>query len=131
MSERKTILIAEDDGLLRRVFRISLAMAGFDVVEAATGLDALGKIDRAPPDAVVLDVDRSFMSGMVVIEQMAAHAHTRRIPIVVVTASARELDSLEVACVIRKPVEPEQLVQAIRECLPAGDRQSAGRGSAQ
>ena len=49
MSERQTILVVEDDEDLRRLFRTALILAGYDVAEAGDGLEALLRIDQAPP----------------------------------------------------------------------------------
>jgi CheY-like chemotaxis protein len=55
-------------------------------------------------------------------QEVAAHAHTRQIPVVIVTGSDMNLDHLQVPCVLRKPVDPERLVSTVRECLklPSG-----------
>ncbi len=55
-------------------------MAGFDVREAGTGLDALTSIDRWPPDLIVLDLTLPTVSGFAVLQELAGHAHTRHIP---------------------------------------------------
>jgi CheY-like chemotaxis protein len=117
MSERRTILIVEDDEDLRRLFRTTLALAGFDVIEAGDGLEALNRIDSGLPDLVVLDLMLPGVSGLVVQQELAAQAMTRRIPIVVITGSAIDPSNLEVACLLRKPVTPDQLVTTVQKCL--------------
>lgn len=119
MSERQTILIVEDDEDLRRLFRTALALAGYDVVEAGDGLEALQRIDQVLPDLVVLDLLLPGMSGMVVQQELAAQALTRQIPVVVITGTAIEPASLDVACLLRKPVSPDDLIEAVRKCLAA------------
>jgi CheY-like chemotaxis protein len=118
--QRKTILIVEDDEDLRRLFRTSLLLEGFDVIEAGDGLEALERIDRAPPDLVVLDLVLPTLNGVTVRQEIAAHALTRDIPIVVVTGSAMNIDNLDVECVLHKPVAPEALVTAVKRCLFRG-----------
>ena len=119
MSERQTILIVEDDEDLRRLFRTALALAGYDVVEAGDGLEALQRIDQVLPDLVVLDLLLPGMSGIVVQQELAAQALTRQIPVVVITGTAIEPASLDVACLLRKPVSPDDLIEAVRQCLAA------------
>jgi DNA-binding response OmpR family regulator len=116
----QTVLIVEDDVELRRMYRTALAFAGFDVKEAGNGLDALRFIDRDPPDLVVLDLGLPVMSGYLVREDIAAQAHTRNIPVVVVTGLPGDHQGLDVACVLRKPVTPEQLVMTVRSCIKSG-----------
>jgi CheY-like chemotaxis protein len=114
---RKIILIVEDDHELRRMFRTSLLLEGYDVIEAGDGLDALTRIDREPPDLVVLDLMLPTLSGVAVRQEIAAHVLTREIPVVVVTGSSMNIDHLDVSCVLRKPVAPEELVSAVRRCF--------------
>ena len=119
MSERQTILIVEDDEDLRRLFRTALALAGYDVVEAGDGLEALQRIDQIIPDLVVLDLVLPGVSGMVVQQELAAQALTRQIPVVVITGTAIEPGILDVDCLLRKPVSPDDLIEAVRKCLAA------------
>jgi CheY-like chemotaxis protein len=122
MSERQTILIVEDDEDLRRLFRTALSLAGYDVVEAGDGLEALQRIEEAPPRLVVLDLMLPGFSGVTVRQELAAHALTRHIPVVVITGT-HVPDDLDVDCVLRKPITVEELLTAVRRCLasPAGD----------
>ena len=118
-SRRKTILIVEDDEDLRRMFKTALTLAGFDIAEAGDGVEALHRIDAAPPDLVVLDLLRPGVSGVVVRQEIAAQAVTREIPIVVITGSTMLEQDLNVECFLRKPVTPDRLVGAVRTCLAA------------
>jgi len=114
------ILVVEDDADLRRMFRTALTLAGFAVHDVAIGIEALRYIDLEPPDLIVLDLMLPDMSGLVIRQEIAAHAHTRRIPIVVVTGTSVDLSSLDVACVLRKPVTPDELVRVVLSCLMTG-----------
>jgi two-component system response regulator MprA len=116
---RHVILVVEDDADLRRLYRTALTLDGFDVDEAADGLDALRRIDYRRPDLVVLDIGLPALSGVAVQQEIAAQAYTRRIPVVIVTGTALNLDHLDVACVLRKPVEPSELLKTVRSCLAA------------
>ena len=120
MSRRQVILIVEDNHDLRGLFAIALSFAGFDVHEARTGFEALRFLDTDPPDLVVLDLGLPGIDGYAVQQEIAANAYTRHIPIVIVTASAKDLSHLDVACVLRKPVAPEELVVTVRKCLATG-----------
>jgi DNA-binding response OmpR family regulator len=116
----KHILIVEDDGPLRRLFKTVLVMEGFEVAEASDGFDALRAIDAAPPDLVVLDLGLPMLSGFSVQQEIAGRAVSRRIPVVVVTGLDMDLGGLDVPCILRKPITPDALVSAIRRCLAAG-----------
>jgi two-component system response regulator MprA len=119
---QQTVLIVEDDQELRRLYRSMLVFAGFAVREAGDGLDALRWIDSDPPDLVLLDLSLPFISGQTVRQEIAAHAQTRSIPIVVVTGSTAPLDDLQVDCVLRKPVSADRLIEVVHRCLASGAR---------
>ena len=120
MVSGKRVLIVEDDADTRRMFRTWLTFEGFDVFEATNGLEALRVIDRDRPDAVVLDLGLPLMSGHVVRQEIAAQAHTRHIPVVIVTGRSGPHDYRDVACVLQKPIEPHKLIDAVRRCIASG-----------
>jgi DNA-binding response OmpR family regulator len=115
---RPTVLIVEDDPDLRAMYRSTLAIAGYGVVVAANGIDALRHIDLEGPDALVLDLGLPLLGGRDVQRELASHAETRSIPIVVVTGSdTSDLNESDFSCILRKPINSEDLVAAIRRCL--------------
>jgi DNA-binding response OmpR family regulator len=115
-----TVLIVDDDSDLRQMLRTAFAFAGFRVIEANDGLAALQAIDRNPPDVVLLDLGLPIISGATVCQEIAAQAHTRNIPIVVITGAPGDHATLDVACVLRKPLEPDRVVATVRRCLAEG-----------
>jgi DNA-binding response OmpR family regulator len=119
-ARRRRILIVEDDDDLRRMFRTALTIAGFAVDETSDGAAALHRIHDTPPHLIVLDLSLPTVSGLFVYQEIAAHAHTKHIPVVIVTGSTMNLDHLENPCVLRKPVDPERLISTIHQCLQAG-----------
>ena len=126
MADRQTILVVEDDDDLRRLFRTTLALAGYDVVEAGDGLEALVRIDQGPPDLVVLDLLLPGLSGVVVHQEISAQTGTREIPVVVITGSTIDPAGIDVDCFLRKPVAPDQLIRTVRTCLGRHDQLSGG-----
>ena len=120
MGKQQVILIVEDDADLRRVWRLALQLEGYSVEEAGDGIMALRRLDNHPPDLVVLDLGLPALGGLSVQQEIAAHAATRDIPVVIVTGSAEDLSNVDVSCVLRKPVGPEQLVITVRRCLRSG-----------
>jgi CheY-like chemotaxis protein len=115
---RKQILVVEDNEDLRDLFTSSLRRAGFAVIEAADGLAALRILDSIRPDLIVLDLRIPFVSGFEIQRQLAQH--TRRIPVVVVTAlPPDQTTDLDVNCVMQKPVDPDDLVRTVVRCLGA------------
>ena len=68
----------------------------------------------------MLDLMLPDINGMVVRQEIAAHAHTARIPIVIVTGATIDLSTLGVACVLRKPMTSDELVGVVTNCLTTG-----------
>lgn len=120
VGKRRTILVVEDDVDLRRLWRVALSFEGFTVEEVGDGIDALQHIELGPPDLVLLDLDLPKLGGLSVQAEIAAHAFTRSIPVVIVTGSSMDLGHLDVRCVLRKPVAPEQIVTTVQSCLQSG-----------
>jgi len=102
------------------MFRQAIHFAGFIVREAGDGPAALHMIDDDPPDLVVLDLLLPTLDGLSVLSEMAAHGHTRHIPVVIVTGSTLNVDPRDVSCVLRKPVSPGRLIAAIQDGLHSG-----------
>ena len=113
----QTVLIVEDDAALRRLYRTALTVEGFAVVTAEDGFDALRSVDLRRPDAIVLDLGLPRLNGRDVARELTANAGTHRIPIVVVTGEAADLNEGDFDCVLRKPVTSDQLIDAVRNCL--------------
>ena len=114
----ETVLIVEDDDALRSLYRIALLLAGYYVEDVATGFKALRRLETLTPNLIVLDLVLPDIDGRTVLQELAAQARTRRIPVLVVTA-ATDVE-LNVACVLQKPVTNERLITAVRECLADG-----------
>jgi CheY-like chemotaxis protein len=123
----RTLLIVEDDADVRHLFRTALALGGYRVQEAADGLEALKLLDCDPPDLVVLDLGLPIVDGAAVRQEIAAQAHTRNIPIVVVTGSAVVPPDLDVACILYKPVSIAELLRTVQRCVAATTRKRVER----
>lgn len=116
----KTVLVVEDHEDLRQMFSDVLNMAGFQVRQAADGMEALRSIDSAPPDLIVLDLGLPFVTGYDVLLELKDHAHTRAIPVLVVTGSDAPIEGVLPDCVLRKPVRPSELAWRVKDCLGEG-----------
>jgi DNA-binding response OmpR family regulator len=117
----QTILVVEDHDDLRHIFSAALSLAGFEVKQASDGLAALHYLEFETPDLVVLDLFMPRVSGFVVHQDLASRSDLRHIPIVIVTAATiRQTAHLDVACLLYKPVFPDELVEAVTTCLKSG-----------
>jgi CheY-like chemotaxis protein len=120
MAARRNILLVEDDEALRHLLRHALSLAGYHVTEARAGFEALQQLDWQLPDIIVLDLMMPGIDGFTVRTELASQARTRHIPIIVITAASEDLRWLNVRCLLRKPVSPDEVIQAIDECLASG-----------
>lgn len=120
MARAQRILIVEDDENLRHLIRRSLAFSGFEVAEAGNGLHALRQLDTNPPDAIILDLGLPIISGQTVRAEIAAHAHTRDIPVIVITGIEGPHPGLGAVCILRKPFDVDHLVMVVRRCIASG-----------
>lgn len=124
MARRQKVLIVEDDENLRRLCRTTLTMEGYEVQDTGDAMSALQALDRNTPDAVVLEMGLPDIGGIAVAREIAAHAHTRNIPLIVVTGSTQKVQGVSAAYVLRRPVFPDHLAKAVRACLASRARGS-------
>ena len=117
-----TILLAEDDPDILHMVAYKLRRAGFEVVETTDGVAALDACRREPPDLVLLDVRMPRMDGIAVCRELRAAPRTGDLPIIMLTARAREQDrELAVAAgatdYVVKPFSPRALVERVEAVL--------------
>ena len=86
--------------------------AGYTLLAVEDGIDALQHIERVVPSLVVLDLALPRLSGCDVQKDLKARAETR-----MVSGDTRDLDLGDFACVLRKPLIAEQLIEAVEKCL--------------
>ena len=80
----KKILVVEDDESQRFLYRDELAEAGYEVILAANGKEALKQLDKAKPDLVILDIVMPVMDGMEALGRIIKK--NRNVPIILNTA---------------------------------------------
>src|SRR5438128_6461335 len=115
---RKTIvLVVEDDGNLRQLYRSVLTFAGYIVISVQDGVDALRYVEAESPGLVVLDLGLPRLNGRDVQRELAAHSETQNIPIIVVSGDPGDINAADFACVLRKPIDPQDLLEAVQRCL--------------
>jgi DNA-binding response OmpR family regulator len=86
MANQKTkILIAEDDKLIVNALTVGLDRAGFEVMFAYNGKDALEKIRGDKPDVLLLDLAMPIMDGFMVLKELKANEQTKNLPVLVFT----------------------------------------------
>lgn len=86
MTNRKKILIVEDNRDCRELQACFIERLGYEVFEADTGVAAIEKSLTAQPDLILMDLAMPKMDGEAAMRQLKAHPATRHIPIIVCTA---------------------------------------------
>lgn len=115
---RPLLLLVEDDLPLRQLYKLELEVRGYTVRVAADGDAALEMLAAGrQPALVILDLGLPRVSGLNVAEEISAQPATSAIPVVVVTASAEDIDEQRFARVLRKPIAPEVLSDVVEQCL--------------
>jgi DNA-binding response OmpR family regulator len=120
VSERKKplVLVADDDAEVAGLVAISLRRAGFDVVTAANGEEAIEHALEHGPDACVLDIMMPNMNGYEVVHRLKEERATANMPVVLLSARAGALDRdyglrIGADAYIRKPFPPKELGETV------------------
>ena len=113
------ILHIEDDPANRLLVRKLLTPAGFDVVDAADGLDGMRKARESPPDLILVDIAIPGLDGYEVTLRLRAEPALARVPIVAITAEGNRDTSLAVGCdgFLQKPIDARTFVNTVRGFL--------------
>jgi CheY-like chemotaxis protein len=125
-----TIMIVDDDRLVREAYHDLFQAEGFAVVEATNGADALLWLHGGPADLIILDLEMPIMDGRSFLEYRLVHPDIREIPVLVVSSrtdgdgSRQSPSKLGADRVLQKPVRLKDLLGVVRETLAATARTS-------
>jgi two-component system alkaline phosphatase synthesis response regulator PhoP len=118
------ILVVEDDPAALRLVSYTLESAGYQVITAVNGVEALRKAQQDAPDLVVLDVMLPGIDGFEVCHQLRSNpaASPGRPPILMLSAKSQEADramgeKMGADIYLPKPATPEQITAAVRSLL--------------
>lgn len=115
----KCVLIVDDEEDVRAIAKIGLEIgAGWNVLTASSGQEALVIAQALQPDVILLDMMMPDMDGRATLQQLKANPATRKIPVILVTAKIQPSDhesfaGLDVAAVFAKPFRPLKLAEQI------------------
>lgn len=126
------ILIIEDDPDIMKLLNRTLTAAGYQVVHAWGGEDALRKIETCVPDLVLTDLAMPQMSGVQVIQTLKRNPETAHIPVIAVTAHvwdgiAQSAGQAGADGFINKPFSSKTLLQEVATHLSAAPRRATAR----
>jgi DNA-binding response OmpR family regulator len=123
----KTVLVVDDDRPLRTLCRASLEEAGFRVLEAADGEQALASVRDEPPDLILLDIMMPGISGWEVTSALLADRSTDQIPIIFISARTEVADRMRAFDLgaqdyVMKPFDPSGLAETVAKTLDEIER---------
>lgn len=118
----RTILTVDDSRTMRDMLRLTLAGAGYRVVQAVDGVDGLAVLAEEKPDAVVTDINMPRLDGFGFITEVRRIAQFRTVPILVLTTesdAAKKARAREAGATgwIVKPFEPTRLLEVVRRVV--------------
>jgi len=120
MAMTKRFLIVDDSASMRQLVSFAIKDAGYDVLVAENGNDALGKLGGAKVDMVITDLNMPGMDGIELIKQIRGMPDYKFAPIVMLTTESQEKKKQEgrqagASGWIVKPFSPEQLLSVVRK----------------
>ncbi len=116
------ILVAEDEKDIRELIAFTLRFAGFDVLLATNGAEAVEVAEAERPDLILLDVRMPRMSGYEACRRLKENPQTASLPVVFLSAKGQDSEiqqGLESGAeeYILKPFAPDELIQQVRDIL--------------
>lgn len=140
--EKKKVLVVDDEPDLRSYLKAILEDAGFEVETASDGEEALNMVRKSPPDIISLDLVMPKKTGNKFIYEMKKDKKLARIPVIIVTAHARdELGKNELEDLLKngmisgpgtyleKPVNAPNYVRSIRRALGMDENVGTANGN--
>ena len=126
-----TVLLCDDEDILRQLVRATLGNGEYSIVEAADGDESLELARQTRPDLIVLDMMMPGRSGLEVLRELRADPEISATPVIMLTARARESDRDEATAAgadryLAKPFSPLELLSVVEDLLERGQSRLAG-----
>ena len=122
MAETPSILIADDESPIVHVLSVKLKHAGFRVITARDGRDALASARNETPDLVIIDHQMPHLTGIEVCAAMRRIERTRKVPAILLTAQSHaikpdDIKETNIQAMIFKPFSPREVCFKVYELL--------------
>lgn len=116
------VLVVDDEPNIVLSLEFLMEQAGFEVVTAEDGEQALARVDDSQPDLLLLDISLPGISGFDVLERLRSEAATAQLPIIMLTAHGRDVErekgmALGADDYITKPFSTQSLVEKVKALL--------------
>jgi DNA-binding response OmpR family regulator len=118
------VLVVDDETEMVNMIRERLTMAGYEIMTATSGAEALVLAHRNKPDLILMDVSMPDFTGVNVLQQVRAKDHTKKIPIIFM--SGLIVEEIEDRChdagimdfqMVTKPINFEELLRMMKSAL--------------
>ena len=121
-ADTKTVLVCDDEDVLRALIRATLGAGGYEIVEAADGDEALVQARSTRPDVILLDMMMPGRTGLDVLAELRADAQFADTPIVMLTARTQVADRAAATEIgadrfLAKPFSPGELAAVVDELV--------------
>ena len=123
---KRVIMIVDDEPLIVRLIQVNLERAGYGVLMAYDGEEAMQMLHKATllPDMILMDGIMPYMDGFEALSQIKADPRLQNIPVVMTSARSRDADILEsedrgAIGYLSKPINPADLLAAVHEQIGA------------
>ncbi|MCS3454723.1 response regulator [Aeromonas rivuli] len=118
----KTILIVDDSATIRQVVGMTLKTAGYDVIDACDGRDALRKLDGKKINLIISDVNMPNMDGISFVKEAKKLPSYKFTPIIMLTTESQDSKKQEGQAAgakawVVKPFQPEQMLAAVAKLI--------------
>lgn len=118
----KTVMVVDDSSSVRQVVSIALKSAGYDVIEACDGKDALAKLNGQKIHLMISDVNMPNMDGITLVKEVKKLASYKFTPIIMLTTESQEAKKLEGQAAgakawVVKPFQPAQMLAAVSKLI--------------
>ncbi len=122
MNTRTTILTVDDSASMRQMISFTLKGAGYEVVEAVDGRDAIEKMENYQVQMLITDINMPNLDGIELVRKVRMHAVYRFIPIILLTTESQDTKKQEGKAAgatgwIVKPFKPDQLLNVVRKVI--------------
>lgn len=118
MNNQPTLLVADDEPMMRLLLSQTLGSQGFNVLLAENGLQAMELVNKNKITLILTDINMPKLNGLKFVENLQATSH-KDIPVILMTGDTDHLKESELkgATVLRKPFRRRELVELIQTIL--------------
>lgn len=118
----KTIMTVDDSASVRQMVQFTLKDAGYSVVQASDGREALALLQSMPAHMIITDLNMPNLDGIGLIKALRAQPHFKFVPIIMLTTESQinkkeEAKAAGATGWIIKPFKPEQLLTVVKRVL--------------